>query len=463
MSTVAFHTLGCKLNFSETSTIGQQFLKHGFSIVDEKEKADVFVINTCTVTDNADRECRQIARRALRNNPNSFIVVTGCYAQLRPDEIAKIDGVDAILGSNEKFNLFSYLENFEKKELSCIYPPRRIYVSLTENLDSFNPSYSSDADNRTRAFFKIQDGCDYKCSFCTIPLARGRSRSASPEEVINEFKQLLKAGYKEIILTGVNVGDFGKSLSPDLDHEQEHDQEHDHEYNLYSLLKMMLKVEGDYRIRISSIEPNLLTDEILDLTANDERICNHFHIPLQSGSREILKLMQRRYRIEDYLELIYKANNRITDLGIGVDVIVGFPGETQENFLETYNFLKGLQISYLHVFTYSERPETKAIEMANSVDPIERKRRSNMLRILSEKKKHEFYQKMVGKELTILFEHEDRNGMLKGFSSNYVRIKHSFDQELINKFVKVKIKEVDENICTTENISINESINIQAG
>ena len=463
MSTVAFHTLGCKLNFSETSTIGQQFLKHGFSIVDEKEKADVFVINTCTVTDNADRECRQIARRALRNNPNSFIVVTGCYAQLRPDEIAKIDGVDAILGSNEKFNLFSYLENFEKKELSCIYPPRRIYVSLTENLDSFNPSYSSDADNRTRAFFKIQDGCDYKCSFCTIPLARGRSRSASPEEVINEFKQLLKAGYKEIILTGVNVGDFGKSLSPDLDHEQEHDQEHDHEYNLYSLLKMMLKVEGDYRIRISSIEPNLLTDEILDLTANDERICNHFHIPLQSGSREILKLMQRRYRIEDYLELIYKANNRITDLGIGVDVIVGFPGETQENFLETYNFLKGLQISYLHVFTYSERPETKAIEMANSVDPIERKRRSNMLRILSEKKKHEFYQKMVGKELTILFEHEDRNGMLKGFSSNYVRIKHSFDQELINKFVKVKIKEVDENICTTENISINELINIQAG
>ena len=226
---------------------------------------------------------------------------------------------------------------------------------------------------------------------------------------------------------------------------------------------MMLLVEGDYRIRISSIEPNLLTDEILDLTANDERMCNHFHIPLQSGSREILKLMQRRYRIEDYQELIYKANNRIADLGIGVDVIVGFPGETEENFLETYNFLKDLPISYLHVFTYSERPETKAIEMVNSVDPIERKRRSNMLRILSEKKKHEFYQKMVGKELTILFEHEDHEGMMKGFSSNYVRVKHSFDQELINKFVKAKIKEVDENICTTENISINESMNIQAG
>lgn len=447
MSKVAFHTLGCKLNFSETSTIGQQFLKHGFSIVDEKEKADVFVINTCTVTDNADRECRQIVRRTLRKNPNSFIVVTGCYAQLRPDEIAKIDGVDAVLGSNEKFNLFSYLENFEKKELSCIYPPRRIYVSPTENLDSFNPSYSTDADNRTRAFFKIQDGCDYKCSFCTIPLARGKSRSAGPEEVISEFKQLLKAGYKEIILTGVNVGDYGNSF----------------DLNLYALLKQMLEVDGDYRIRISSIEPNLLTDEILDLTANDERMCNHFHIPLQSGSHEILKLMQRRYRIEDYQNLIYKAVNRITDPGIGVDVIVGFPGETEENFLETYNFLKDLPISYLHVFTYSERPETKAIEMANSVEPIERKRRSNMLRILSEKKKHEFYQKMVGKELTVLFEHEDHNGGMKGFSSNYVRVKHSFDHELINKFVKVKIKEVDENICTTENISINESINIQAG
>ncbi len=471
MSKVAFHTLGCKLNFSETSTIGQQFLKHGFSIVDEKEKADVFVINTCTVTENADRECRQIVRRTLRNNPNSFIVVTGCYAQLRPDEIAKIDGVDAVLGSNEKFNLFSYLDNFEKKELSCIYPPRRIYVSATEDLDSFNPSYSSDADNRTRAFFKIQDGCDYKCSFCTIPLARGKSRSASPEEVINEFKQLLNAGYKEIILTGVNVGDYGSSLDHTLNlnpyDEQEQDQEHEYEQekeiDLYSLLKMMLKVEGDYRIRISSIEPNLLTDEILDLAANDERMCNHFHIPLQSGSSDILKLMQRRYRIEDYQELIYKAYNRINDLGIGVDVIVGFPGEMEENFLETYNFLKDLPISYLHVFTYSERPETKAIEMANSVDPIERKRRSNMLRILSKKKKHEFYQKMIGKELTILFEHEDHNGVMKGFSSNYVRIKHSFDYKLINKFVKVKIKEVDENICTTENISINESINIQAG
>lgn len=471
MSTVAFHTLGCKLNFSETSTIGNQFLKRGFDIVDYEDTADVYVINTCTVTDNADRECRQVVRRALRNNPNAFVVVTGCYAQLRPDEIAKIDGVDAVLGSNEKFNLFSYLENFEKKELSCIH------VSPTEELNSFNSSFSTDADNRTRAFFKIQDGCDYKCSFCTIPLARGKSRSAQPAEVVKEFKELLNEGYKEIILTGVNVGDYGNSFSSDhhrdrnlnrdllKDQEQEHEQEQDHEQeiDLFGLLKKMLEVNGDYRIRISSIEPNLLTDEILELTANDERLCNHFHIPLQSGSSKILKLMQRRYRAEDYKELILKAHDRINDLGIGVDVIVGFPGETEEDFLNTYNFLRDLPISYLHVFTYSERPNTKAIDMPNQVDVIERKRRSNMLRVLSEKKRHEFYQSMIGKKLTALFEYENYDGHMKGFSSNYVRIKALYNSEIINKFVSVKVMEVDENICTTENLSINESLKISAG
>ena len=470
-SKVAFHTLGCKLNFSETSTIGNQFLKRGFDIVDYNDTADVYVINTCTVTENADRECRQVVRRVLRNNPKAFVVVTGCYAQLRPDEIARIDGVDAVLGSNEKFNLFSYLENFEKKELSCIH------VSPTEDLNSFNSSFSTDADNRTRAFFKVQDGCDYKCSFCTIPLARGKSRSAKPAEVINEFKELLNAGYKEIILTGVNVGDYGSSLFRDHDrnlnrdhlNEQEQDQEHEQdqeqekEIDLYSLLKMMLKVEGDYRIRISSIEPNLLTDEILDLTAKDDRLCNHFHIPLQSGSSKILKLMKRRYRAEDYRNLILKAHDRINDLGIGVDVIVGFPGETEEDFLDTYNFLRDLPISYLHVFTYSERPNTKAIEMHNQVDVLERKRRGNMLRILSEKKRHEFYQSMIGKKLTTLFEYENHDGNMKGFSSNYVRIKTPYNSEIINKFVQVKIMEVDENICTAENISINESSKISAG
>jgi threonylcarbamoyladenosine tRNA methylthiotransferase MtaB len=445
MSKVAFYTLGCKLNFAETSTIGTQFLKKGFEIVDFDKSADVYVINTCTVTDNADKECRQVVRRALRNNPNAFVAVTGCYAQLRADEIAKIEGVDAVLGSNEKFNLFTYLENFEKKNLSCIY------VSPTEELNSFSSSYSGDADARTRAFFKVQDGCDYKCSFCTIPLARGKSRSAEPEEVINEFKELLRAGYKEIILTGVNVGDYGKSLISESD------------VNLYVLLKKMLKVEGDYRIRISSIEPNLLTDDIITLAANDGRLCNHFHIPLQSGSQNVLKLMQRRYKKEDYEKLIYKVDEKIEDVGIGVDVIVGFPGETEADFLETYNFLRDLPISYLHVFTYSERPNTKAINMTDSVEISERKRRNNMLRILSEKKRHLFYEKMTDKSLKVLFEHENHDGYMKGFSSNYVRIKALFNSEIINKFVTVKITEVDENICTAENLSTNGLLKLSAG
>ncbi|PKL84119.1 MAG: tRNA (N(6)-L-threonylcarbamoyladenosine(37)-C(2))-methylthiotransferase MtaB [Ignavibacteriae bacterium HGW-Ignavibacteriae-3] len=448
---VAFHTLGCKLNFSETSTIGKQFLRKGFDIVDYNDHADVYVINTCTVTDNADKECRQVVRRALKNNPNGFVVVTGCYAQLRPEEIAKIDGVDAVLGSNEKFNLFDYMESFEKKDLSCIH------VSPTEKLDSFHSSFSTEADNRTRAFFKVQDGCDYKCSFCTIPLARGKSRSADPETVVKEFKELLAAGYKEIILTGVNVGDYGSVLNHNhtLDHDQDYEQGHEPQINLYSLLKMMLKVEGDYRIRISSIEPNLLTDEILELTANEKRMCNHFHIPLQSGSSKILRMMQRRYRTEDYSDLIRRAAGKIDDLGIGVDVIVGFPGETEDDFIETYNFLRDLPISYLHVFTYSERPNTKAMDMEGQVDIVERKKRANMLRILSEKKRREFYERMKGKKMEVLFEYENHDGYMKGFSSNYVRIKALYNSEIINKFAQVKITEVDENICTAENLSIN--------
>ena len=445
MPKAALYTLGCKLNFAETSTIGKQFLKHGYSIVEYSDKADVFVINTCTVTENADRECRQIVRRALRNNPEAFVIVTGCYAQLRPDEIALIDGVDAVMGSNEKFDLFSYIENFNKNKSTSIH------VMPTEELNSYHTSFSSDLDNRTRAFFKIQDGCDYKCTYCTIPLARGKSRSSQPEEVLSEFKELLNSGYKEIILTGVNVGDYNYKST-------EEKVQNSESTNLFRLLKMMLSIEGDYRIRISSIEPNLLTDAIIDLTANNDKLCNHFHIPLQSGSKDVLKLMQRRYRVEDYRDLILKASGRIKDLGIGVDVIVGFPGETEANFIETYNFLKELPVSYLHVFTYSERPDTKAILMSGQVDREERKHRSNMLRILSEKKRYEFYQKMRGKDLSVLFEHQDHKGVMKGFSSNYVRVKHSFNPELINKFVKVKITEVDENICTAEKSSIKELI-----
>lgn len=437
---MAFYTLGCKLNFSETSTIGKQFLERGYEIADYSESADVYIINTCTVTDNADRECRQIVRRARRNNPGGFVIVTGCYAQLRPDEIAEIDGVDAVLGSKEKFSLFSYLNNFEKKESSVIF------VSPTEELDTFHSSSSMEADGRTRAFFKVQDGCDYKCSFCTIPLARGKSRSAEPAEVLREFKMLLDQGYKEIILTGVNVGDYGNSPGA----------------GLYGLLNRMLGVIGDYRIRISSIEPNLLTDQILELTAGDDRMCKHFHIPLQSGSANVLRLMRRRYTTDDYRDLIFKAAGRIDELGIGADVIVGFPGETDQDFIETYNFLKELPISYLHVFTYSGRPNTRAISMPGQVDHQIRKKRNNMLRILSEKKRHEFYQTMKMKELSVLFEHENHGGFIKGFSSNYVRIKHSYNQDLINKFVKVKITEVDADICTAEKIKSIESLKISS-
>lgn len=430
---VAFHTLGCKLNFSETSAIGQDFLNKGFEIVDFNSAADVYVVNTCTVTENADRECRQIVRRALRNNPDAFVAVTGCYAQLRPEELSKIEGVDVVLGSNEKFNIFNYTGDFSKNELSCIY------VSDTNELNDFHSSLSLEGNERTRAFFKIQDGCDYKCSFCTIPLARGKSRSMNPDEIISEFKTLLNAGYKEIILTGVNVGDYGINLG----------------MNLYELLQKMLYVHGDYRIRISSIEPNLLNDDILNLTRDNEKLVNHFHIPLQSGSPGILKLMQRRYKVEEYQKLIYKATEKIPNLGIGIDVIVGFPGETDEHFRETYDFLKGLPISYLHVFTYSERPDTKAISFDGNVDVTIRKKRNKMLRILSDKKRSEFNRKMVGKEQTVLFEGQNENGLMKGFTESYLRVLYPYNNELINKFTKVKIKEANGNICTVDLIENN--------
>ncbi len=428
MPTVAFYTLGCKLNYSETSTISKQFLEKGFEVVDYNDRAEVYVINTCTVTENAEKDCRQMVRRALRNNPSAYVIVTGCYAQLRPEEISAIEGVNAVLGSNEKFEIFDKINSFDKNQPSCIY------VSPSENLNSFHSAFTVEEDSRTRAFFKIQDGCNYKCSFCTIPLARGKSRSLDPEEVKTQFKKIIDSGFKEIILTGVNVGDYGKAF----------------EKNLTSLLKDLVKIPGEFRIRISSIEPNLLTDEIVNLAAGEEKLCNHFHIPLQSGSPKILRLMQRRYKAEDYQTLISKAVNKIPDLGIGVDVIVGFPGETEEDFLQTYDFIKELPVSYLHVFTYSERPDTKAAAFDGAVDVHERKRRNNMLRILSEKKRNEFYRKFMGKVFTVLFEYEEDNGLIKGFTSNYIRVQTKYNSELINKFVKVKISEVKGNICTTE-------------
>ena len=423
--TVALHTLGCKLNFSETSTVGNEFLRNGFSIVDFKEKADVYVLNTCTVTQRAEKDCRQFVRKALRQNPEAYIIVTGCYAQLRPEEIANIKGVDVILGSNEKFKLFSLIDNFRKRNLACIF------VSPADKLNDFGPAHSTDADTRTRAYFKIQDGCDYKCSFCTIPLARGLSRSMNPDDVIIQFKNLVDAGYKEIILTGVNVGDYGKSFST----------------NLFKLLLKLVDVEGDFRIRISSIEPNLLSDEIIELTASHEKMCRHFHIPLQSGSPEVLKQMKRRYKVENYSELIFKCIERIPEIGVGVDVIVGFPGETEENFLETYNFLNELPVSYLHVFTYSERPDTKAIELPGAVEVYERRKRNNMLRILSEKKRYNFYKEMMGKDLDVLFENENIHGKMKGFSSNYIRVCQDYNPNLINRIVTVSVENIEDNYC----------------
>ena len=424
----AFHTLGCKLNFSETSTLGQKFLENGFDIIPFNQSADVYVINTCTVTENADRECRQIVRRALRNNPDAYVIVAGCYAQLRSEEISKIEGVDLVLGSNEKFKIFEYAGDFKKNNLSCVY------VSPAETLSEFNSAYSTDADSRTRAFFKIQDGCDYKCTFCTIPLARGKSRSQKPEHLVSDFKKLLEKGYKEIILTGVNVGDYGKNV----------------DYSLYKLLRDFISIEGDFRIRISSIEPNLLTEDIIKLTAENEKLAKHFHIPLQSGSDNVLRLMKRRYDSLLYEKLIYKVKEIIPEAGIGVDVIVGTPGETENDFETTYEFIKKLPVSYLHVFTYSERPNTEAILMKGKVEQAEKKRRNNMLRILGEKKKAAFYGEQVGKELEVLFEHTVKGGNMEGFSSNYARVKGASNFDLVNRLTNVKIVNANGEYCYSE-------------
>ena len=435
---VALHTLGCKLNYSETSSIGSQFLDNDFKVVDFQEAADVYVLNTCSVTESAERECRQIIRRALRQNPEAFIIVTGCYAQLRPEEIARIDGVDAVLGSNEKFKLFSLLENFDKRELTCIS------VTPTENLTEFGVAHSTDADSRTRAFLKIQDGCDYTCSFCTIPLARGASRSLAINEVIKEFRDLLRDGYKEIILTGVNIGDYGKNIDT----------------NLFHLINVLIKIEDEFRIRISSIEPNLLTDEIINLVASSEKLCKHFHIPLQSGSPRILKAMQRRYSLKDYENLIYKVKKHLPDSAIGVDVIVGFPGETEEDFIHTHNFLRELPISYLHVFTYSERPDTKAISLPGTIDVQERKRRNNILRILSKKKRAKFYSDMIGSKQEVLFENANKSSIIQGFTSNYIKFRTVFSEDLTGRICPVNLQESTAEYCTGAVISIKKSIDL---
>jgi len=431
---VAFHTLGCKLNYAETSVIGNSFLKRGFSVTDFDSRADVYVINTCTVTENAEKECRQIIRRALRHNPNGFVIVTGCYAQLRPEQIQKIEGVDLVLGSKEKFEIFNFIDSFEKKDLACVY------VSPLEKLNDFGPAFTPLPEDRTRAFLKIQDGCDYKCSFCTIPKARGLSRSQLEEETVLQLTELVQKGYKEIILTGVNVGDYGSKIGT----------------NLYQLLKKLIRVDGNFRLRISSIEPNLLTDEIIELVATEEKLCKHFHVPLQSGSDKILKRMQRRYLSKLYAERIEKIKSKIPEAGIGVDVIVGFPGEDENDFRTTYDFIANLPVSYLHVFTYSERPGTPAAEMKEQVPKDERRRRTNTLRILSARKKYQFYLEMIGTEQKVLFEHRDDDGTIKGFTSNYIRVVTDTHSDLENKFVDFKLVELKNDLVTGEILKIYE-------
>lgn len=416
MKKVAFHTLGCKLNFAETSTIGKQFLDDGYQITDFNSPADVYVINTCTVTDGADKECRQIIRRAQRNNPDGFIIVTGCYAQLRSDEIVEIEGVDLVMGSNDKYDIISHINQTKNA-----HPD--VYVTPFEEITEFHSSYSTDADSRTRAFLKIQDGCDYKCTYCTIPKARGKSRSAAEAKLLTEFKQLLAKGYKEIILTGVNVGEYGRDTGTSLS----------------ELLKKFIAVEGEFRIRISSIEPNLLTDEIIVLTASSDKLCDHFHIPLQSGSNVVLRNMKRRYMVEKFISRITKINETIPNAGIGIDVIVGFPGETDEEFEKTYQLLSELKYSYLHVFTYSERPNTEALKIADVVPVRTRKERNGKLRELSQEKLRKFHQSLENKTLSVLFEHTDYNGKMKGFASNYGRVITTFDSEKTNRLTNIKI------------------------
>lgn len=415
---VAFYTLGCKLNFSETSSISRLFEEKGFEKVEFTENPDIFVINTCSVTENADKKCKKIVREAKKISPDSFVTIIGCYAQLKPTEISEIPGVDAVLGAAEKFRLLDYLQDFAKKEKP------QVYASEISEANTFNNAYS--INDRTRTFLKVQDGCNYGCAFCTIPLARGKSRSDSIANIVASAQEIARQDVKEIVLTGVNIGDFGI-------------QQGRRKERFIDLVKAMDEVEGIDRIRISSIEPNLLSNQVIEFVAQSKRFVPHFHIPLQSGSNKILKRMRRRYMRELYAERVESIKTLMPDCCIGVDVIVGFPGETDADFLDTYNFLNELDISYLHVFTYSERPNTDAIDMDGEVPMHIRNERSKMLRILSEKKRRHFYESQVGKEGEALFEEDVENGMMHGFTKNYVRVTAKYDPLLINEVKKLKL------------------------
>jgi threonylcarbamoyladenosine tRNA methylthiotransferase MtaB len=423
---VAFYTLGCKLNFSETSTIARSFQSEGFDRVEFSEKADIYVINTCTVTDNADKRFKSIVKSALKQNDQAFLIAIGCYAQLKPEELAAIDGVDMVLGATEKFKVTDYINDLSKNEMG------EVHSCEIEEADFYVGSYS--IGDRTRAFLKVQDGCDYKCTYCTIPLARGISRSDELDNVLKNAKEISEKGIKEIVLTGVNIGDYGKG--------EFGNKKHEHTFN--ELVQALDTVEGIHRLRISSIEPNLLTNETIDFVASSNSFVPHFHIPLQSGSDALLKLMKRRYLKETYDNRVDAIKKTMPNACIGVDVIVGFPGETDELFLETYNYLNQLDISYLHVFTYSERPNTEAFAMGGVIPKKVRAKRSKMLRGLSVNKRRAFYENQLGNKLTVLFESENKEGFIHGFTENYVKVKTPWNPELVNTLQEIKLTKIDE-------------------
>jgi threonylcarbamoyladenosine tRNA methylthiotransferase MtaB len=419
---VAFYTLGCKLNFSETSSIGRSLMEDGYQKVEFQEGADVYVINTCSVTDHADKKCKKIVKEALRHNSNAFVAIIGCYAQLKPQEIAGIPGVDLVLGAAEKFNIQNFLGDLSKKETAEVHDGK-----IKEVLD-YHASYS--IGDRTRTFLKVQDGCDYFCSFCTIPLARGKSRSDTIENTVKQAIEIVNQGTKEIVLTGVNTGDFGIQNGE----------------TFFGLLQALENVDGLERIRISSIEPNLLSDDIIDFAATSKKIVPHFHIPLQSGSDEMLKSMRRKYLSDLYASRVNRIKEKMPHACIGVDVIVGFPGETDEEFEITYKFLTDLDISYLHVFTYSERPNTTAYKMPGKVRMGIRAERSKRLHILSDKKRHFFYEQNIGKSYQVLWEAENDNDTMYGFTENYIKVKTNYDPMLVNEITPVELTKIDEDM-----------------
>ena len=423
---VAFYTLGCKLNFSETSTIARNFQDEGFERVDFEEVADMYVINTCSVTDNADKQFKQIVKKAMKLNDKAFVAAVGCYAQLKPEELAAVDGVDLVLGATEKFKITYYINDLSKNDMG------EVHSCEIEEADFYVGSYS--IGDRTRAFLKVQDGCDYKCTYCTIPLARGISRSDALENVLMNASEISKQGIKEIVLTGVNIGDYGKGEFGNKKHE----------HTFLDLVKALDEVEGIERLRISSIEPNLLKNETIDFVSKSRTFVPHFHIPLQSGSNDVLRKMKRRYLREVYTDRVKNIREVMPHACIGVDVIVGFPGETDEHFLETYHFLNDLDISYLHVFTYSERDNTEAIEMEGVVPANVRSKRSKMLRGLSVKKRRAFYENQIGTNRTVLFESENKEGYIHGFTENYVKVKTPWNPELVNTLHEINLTKIDE-------------------